>query len=327
MLAYRWGVESGADDTLYDPLVAAATALLRERLVGVRVVRVETMVQKFGDLEVIQRVPVVELYVDYTSTDAQQVAALAPPWSSVPWHVLVLMEEAVKRGLAAFSSAEARRRGVLWLDLVRTAALHAPLQALVAEFTRQGYRPAALQDAVSAEAARQRWSALQEFAHTQGHFLVTNGPYRLSAWSQEAVVLQVVRDLTYPIGLATFNQYAYPPRALIRAVEVDGSRIFVAADVEKVEPALRSYRTVREPLKPGVMQGVSRLHPVARYVVVGPDSAAYRTGTAVWEEHGRFTVDLTGAGLPPGLYKVMVAIYPNNNTVNPEIRLVQYAVR
>jgi hypothetical protein len=327
MLAYRCGAKGEADDTLYDPLVAAATAWLRERLVGVRVLRVDTTVQKFGDLEVAQQVPVVEVYVDYTSADAQQVAALAPPWSSVPWHVLALMEEAVKHGLAAFSYAEAARRGVVWLDLVRTQALHAPLQALVAEFTRQGYRPAALQDTVSAEAARQRWTALQEFARTQGHFLVTNGPYRLSAWSQQAVVLQVVRDLTYPIGLATFNQYAYPPRAVIRAVELDGSRINVTADVEKVEQALRSYHTVREPLKPGVMQGVAQLHAVGRYVVVGPDGVVHRVGNAAWQEDGRFTVDLTAAGLSAGLYTVVVAIYPNHNALNPDIRRLQYAVR
>ena len=45
---------------------------------------------------------------------------MAPPWSTLPWHLLVLMEEAVERGWAAFSQAEAQRRGVDWLDLVRS---------------------------------------------------------------------------------------------------------------------------------------------------------------------------------------------------------------
>ena len=47
-------------------------------------------------------------------------AVVAPPWSTLPWHVLALMEEAVTRGWAAFSQAEATRRGVPWLDLVRS---------------------------------------------------------------------------------------------------------------------------------------------------------------------------------------------------------------
>jgi hypothetical protein len=37
---------------------------------------------------------------------------MAPPWSTLPWTLLVLMEEAVERGWAAFSVEEARRRGV-----------------------------------------------------------------------------------------------------------------------------------------------------------------------------------------------------------------------
>ena len=45
--------------------------------------------------------------------DPEQDAVIAPPWSTLPWHLLVLMEEAVERGWAAFSQEEAtapRRR-------------------------------------------------------------------------------------------------------------------------------------------------------------------------------------------------------------------------
>ena len=34
-----------------------------------------------------------------------------------------------------------------------------------------------------------------------GHFLVTNGPYKLKAWSAESVTLEAFRDLTYPLGV------------------------------------------------------------------------------------------------------------------------------
>jgi len=74
--------------------------------------RVERDVLAFGDVKLTYEVPVLDLYVNYHSSDALQVSTLAPPWSSLPWHLTVLMEEVVTRGLAAFSAAEAKRRGI-----------------------------------------------------------------------------------------------------------------------------------------------------------------------------------------------------------------------
>ena len=326
VVAYRWGVKSDADQRFYDPAVATATVLMRDRLVGVRLVRIDQTVRKFSDTEVLVENPVIDVYLNYTALDDRQVAALAPPWSSVPWHVLVLMEEAVQRDLAAFSESEALRRGVPWLDLVRDARLHQQLQALVETFEQQGYRPEALQDMVTPEGARQRWARLKEFTRTQGHFLVTNGPYRLQTWSPEAVALQVIRDLTYPIGLATFNRYAAPPRAVIKQVAVDGGRLFIAAAVEKVETAMRLSHVAQEPLKPGVRQGVVPIHSGSRYVVVGSDGAVHKAGTATWEADGRFMVDLTASALLSGRHTILVAIYPNDNAIDPEVQIVHYEV-
>src|SRR4029077_3168614 len=73
----------------------------------------------------------------------------APPWSTLPWHLLVLMEEAVGRNWAAFSQTEAIRRGVEWLDLVRSQPLNARFAALTESFEREGYRPETLRPIVS----------------------------------------------------------------------------------------------------------------------------------------------------------------------------------
>src|SRR5439155_15563524 len=143
IMAYRWGDHEGGP--VYDPDIARATALLRARLVGLKVLRVDRSEQGIGDLKVARETPVIEVYVNYTSADPPQVAALAPPWSSLPWHLLVLMEEVVQQGWAAFSEAEAQRQGVPWLDLVRQPAVHSQLATLVDDFARQGYRPDVLQ--------------------------------------------------------------------------------------------------------------------------------------------------------------------------------------
>ena len=157
---------------------------MQERLVGLKVVRVDETKHAIAEgMEIVVKTPVLEVYLNGAPGDERQVAALAPPWSTVPWHLLALMEEAVVRGYAAFSVEEAKRRGVPWLDLVRDRALRTKLQGLVARFEQEGYRPAPLRDLVTADEAQARWRSLRAFAEKNGHFLVANGPYRLKAWT------------------------------------------------------------------------------------------------------------------------------------------------
>ncbi|MFQ5915778.1 MAG: hypothetical protein ACE5JS_21605 [Nitrospinota bacterium] len=324
VLAYRWGVKASRDDSAYDPAIEAATALIRGRLVGVRVVRVERTIKDIAPgIKVPQQIPVVEVYVNYVSSDSLQLAALAPPWSAVPWHLLVLMEEAVKRGFAAFSKQEAERRGVGWLDLARDHSLQERLKELIEEFEREGYRPAALKDLVSAETARLRWRALKTFAESGGHFLVTNGPYRLKAWSQDSSVFEVVRELTYPVGIGAFDRYAYPPRAVITEVKRETNRIAVEVDVEKVVKVQRSHEIVRERLTRKTTRGIYGILVVSRYLVVGPDGSVVRAGTARWEDDGRFIVGLPEP-LPPGRYTFLAAIYLDDNSLRPTVGILRF---
>jgi len=52
------------------------------------------------------------------------------------------------------------------------------------------------------------------------HFLVTNGPYRLQSWSETGAVLAVFRDLSYPLGVGSFDKEVYPRRAFIRTIVI-----------------------------------------------------------------------------------------------------------
>ncbi|MFQ5656018.1 MAG: hypothetical protein ACE5G5_00585 [Candidatus Methylomirabilales bacterium] len=326
VFAYRWGVKVGDADRAYDPAIEAATALIRGRLVGVRVMRVEQTINELApDIKVLEHIPVVEVYVNYVAPDALQVAALAPPWSTVPWHVLALMEEAVQGGLAAFSKEEANRQKVAWLDLARDRSLQEKLWAMIDGFERKGYRPATLRNRVSAQAARLRWRALKKFAESAGHFLVTNGPYRLKEWSEKSVVFQVVRQLTYPLPVGSFDRYAYPPRAVITRIKRDANHILLDVDLEKVVRAQRSHTTVRERLKREATRGLYRIRADSRYLVVGPDGSVVRAGTARWDDDGQFTVEITRT-LAPGLYTILIAAYPNGNMVNPTVGVLRYPV-
>jgi hypothetical protein len=318
--AYRWGADPAAPT--YDPVVDRATAPLRRALIGVRLAGTDTASRSFrvGDVEFVRELFIVDVWLDSPPIDPDQDAALAPPWSTVPWHVLALMEAAVARGWAAFSEAEAARRHVPWLDLVRDGEVTARLADLVDDFARDGWRPPALETLVTADAARRRWTALAAFYRAHRHFLVTNGPYQLKAWSQDGATLAAFRDLSYPLGVGSYDGYATPRRGYITKVERDGDRVILSADVELIETMQRDYRIVREPMRiPDPLR--RRAAAECRYRVLDDAGQVVLAGTAAPTAQSNFQIDLAGK-LAPGTYTLAAMIALNGNAMNAEITRV-----
>jgi hypothetical protein len=322
--AYRWGAGAGGRPAA-DPVVEAATTPLRQALVGFRVVKVEAEVKKYSDSTFTYIVPVIDVYVQGGALEEESLAALAPPWSAVPWPVMALMEEAVKRGLAAFSPAEAKRRGVAWLDLARDPKTGEALAALVDGFAAQAYVPPALKRLVTADEAQARWSALKSFYARRRHFLVTNGPYALEKWSEREVVLAAFRDFTNPNGVGTYDRFAIPRRAFVARLTARGDRLEIVPEVERVERFLREYRIVREPLGKGPSDEDKADVLICRYVIVGADGAVVDAGRSRDREGVRLVVNLKGR-LKPGAYTAMVALALGDNLVNPEVAVAQFRV-
>ncbi len=326
MFAYRWAGR-GEGDSHYDPAVAAATAPLRQRLAAVRISGIDTASKSFrvGDVNFIRELFVVDVYLDVPPEDPEQDAVFAPPWSTLPWHVLVLMEEAVSRGWAAFSKSEAARRGVPWLDLVRAEDVKARLAALVDQFEREAYRPEILQPLVSAEDARKRWTALSAFYREHRHFLVTNGPYRLKSWSGGRATLEAFRDLSYPLGVGSYDVYATPRRGYVVKAERENGGLRISAEIETVMKFMRDYRIVRQPLTAVDPILVKRAAPECRYVVIDSESRVALAGVVRPQEDLTFAVALDGK-LPAGKYTVMAQILVNNNAINGQIERIPVVV-
>jgi len=323
LFAARWGMKrAGAVD--YDPAVDAASAVERQALVGFKILRVDSEVKKYSDITFTYVVPVVDVYVNPLTPDPQQVAAEAPPWSPVPWHVLVLMEEAVKRGIGAFSADEAKRRGVRWLDLARDAKTREALLGLVDGFARQAYVPEALKRLVTPDEAQDRWKALQRYAQVRGHFLVTNGPYQLAKWSDGAVTLEVFRDFTNPMGVGGFDRFAIPRRAYASHVVARGDRLEMQVEIERVEKFLRDYRLVREPMAAGPSADRADV-PVCRFVVIGADGTVAAAGVGGEAQGDKLVVDL-GGRVKPGAYTAMVALSLGDALENAEVTAVPLRV-
>jgi hypothetical protein len=233
--------------------------------------------------------------------------------------LIVLMEEAVGRGWAAFSKGEAERRGVEWLDLVRSKQLNVRLASLVELFEREAYRPATLASLVSAEEARRRWAALAAFYKERGHFLVTNGPYRLKQWSDESVTLDAFRDLTYPLGVGSYDAYANPRRGYITKVDQEKNRIRLSGDIEVLVKFGRSEKIERTPLQSVPRDVLKRSSPECRYVLTDETGRVVLAGAAPLGEDFAFQVNLDGR-LGAGRYTMAALIVVNENAANAEIR-------
>jgi hypothetical protein len=279
-------------------------------------------VKKYSDITFTYVVPVIEVYLHARAPDPQQLAAAAPPWSAVPWHVLVLVEEAARRGLGAFSAEEARRRGVRWLDLARDAKTKDALAALVDGFARQAYVPESLRRLVTADEAQHRWTALKTFAQRRGHYLVTNGPYQLDKWTDDAVTLAVFRDFTNPRGVGSFDRFAIPRRAYVARLAARGGRLEAQVEVERVEKFLREYRLVREPLAGAPADRADV--PTARYVVVGGDGAVAAAGASQEVQDGKLVMDVRA--LAPGAYTAYVDAVLGDNLVDSTVATLQFRV-
>jgi hypothetical protein len=323
--AFRWGVKRARAGNEYDPSVDARTAVLRKSLVAFKVLRVDTEVKKFSDVTFTYVIPVVEVYLDASVADPQTLASFAPPWSPVPWQVMAVMEEAVKRGLGAFSAEEAKRRGVRWLDLVRDPKLQEAMTPLLDRFAKEAHIPEPLRRFVTADEAQTRWAALKQFSQRRGHLLVTNGPYRLEKWTESSLVLEVFRDFSNPLGVGSFDRFAIPRRAYVARIVPRGGRLEVYPEIERVEKFLRDYRIVREPLgRPGSDEDQSDI-PVCRYVVVSADGTVAAAGSSRETSGNRLVVNLKDR-LKPGAYTVLVALALGDNDVNPEISTMAYRV-
>jgi hypothetical protein len=326
MFAYRWAARGDAE-AQYDTAIAAATAPLRQRLAGVRVAGVDTVSRSFriGDVDFVRELFAIDVYADTPPEDPEQDAVFAPPWSTLPWHLMVLMEEAVGRSWAAFSQAEAARRGVEWLDLVRSDEMKTRLAALVDQFERQAFRPEILQSLVSADDARKRWAALSAFYRSHGHFLVTNGPYQLKSWSGESASLEVFRDLSYPLGVGSYDTYAIPRRGYVANVERQDRGLRLSADIEIVVKFMRDYQILRQPMRLVDATVRKRAAPECRYVVVDADGRIELVGVSLPREDLTFAIELDGR-LPAGLYTVLAEILVNGNAMNSEIERIPVVI-
>jgi hypothetical protein len=316
--AFHDGTPMSVADLLYayamaaNPAFAKATAPARERLKGVRVLKVDTETLAFGEDKLRYDVPVVEVYLDAApDTDA---VAVAPPWTTLPWHAAALFEEGARRGYFQLAS----------FDPVRDSALVHRLEGLAQELEERGYVPRALAPYVSAQEARERYKRLRAFYAEHGHWLVTNGPYLLNRWDGAKAVLSVFRDPSYPKGLGSFNRYAVPLKAYVTGIERRGDGVDIRTETEWLQRLGRDVRVMRGsfaqrlaeeltgPLAPPV--------PLCHYMLLGRQGPVLKAGAVPASNSGACRINLKrGAG-----ERLVLAPVLEDNFENAAIKIVPW---
>ncbi|GKW50495.1 ABC transporter substrate-binding protein [Halomonas sp. NCCP-2165] len=124
---------------------------------------------------------IIEAYSDQGFPDAETLVAARAP-QPLPWHTLALGILAERRGELAFSSHQADRRGIDWLNLVAGPSLSI-LDRYLAEARGRRYLPfaAALSPWVEEAEITARYAALDAWVASRGHYWVGDGPFELAA--------------------------------------------------------------------------------------------------------------------------------------------------
>ena len=205
---FDWGIEDSTEDLRYDGEYARGSSPTRNTFVGFKIIDEN----------------IIEVYHNYWHPDESFIGAWMTAYSSTPWELDAVMEDVVANQKAAFSRARAASLDVEWLDLTKGPSLEA-LRESLATLKNANFIPEYLKPYVTPEEAGKRWQALENWANTRGHFLVSNGPYFFDRADVTAKqdVLKAFRDPTYPFSPGDFDFLVNPKFAEIAKIEAPPS--------------------------------------------------------------------------------------------------------
>jgi hypothetical protein len=98
--------------------------------------------------------------------------------------------------------------------------------------------------------------------------------------SHDSVVLSAFRDLSYPLGVGSYDTYAIPRRGFITAVDWTGDKVRLSGDIEMINKFQRRYSLVRMPLSSIPPDVLKRAAPECRFVVIDGQKRVILAGAA-----------------------------------------------
>src|SRR5262249_22816573 len=125
-------------------------------------------------------------------------------------------------------------------------------------------------------------------------------------------------DLSYPLGVGSYDNYAVPRRGYITAVTQTDGQITLSGDIELLAKHMRSYDIVRTPLRSVPADVRSRSVPECRYVVTDGGGRVVLAGQVPRAEDASFHVDIRSK-LTPGQFTLLAQMIVNGDATNAEI--------
>ncbi|MEM3930186.1 MAG: ABC transporter substrate-binding protein [Candidatus Korarchaeum sp.] len=154
------------ESKLYDESIADSFRSFYEQLKAWRIVSTDPLK--------------IEYYVDYISLDAELIAASYTFWPSAPWHAYYIGVLAEENRELAFSADKSNALNVEWTNYIGGPSLEV-LKKYLDKAYSEGLIPFPnfMKDYITVEEAKRRYSLLNEFYKSYGHFFVGDGPYYL----------------------------------------------------------------------------------------------------------------------------------------------------
>lgn len=307
----EWISKTSDSDKKYDPELASIIGDRIKNLVGLKILKVEKKdIVIPGSFNGTRLTPWIEVYLNYSSYEIDSLVSYIPPWTTVPWELLVLMEEVAIEGKVAFSRTKASTDNIPLLDLVKGKSVIV-LEKKLEELRMKNYIPKPLRGIVSEEEARKRWDALKKWYDEYGHFLVTNGPYMLTKSTNDMDILTVIRLPTYPLGVGSYDHLSIPRHSLIKKVYVNNNEvsqrelillennvnvnISLVVEVEEVRRFARNFTKIWRP---------SHMAEVM-YYITGEHGNLIELGYALKsDEKGIYVIELKN--MPSGVYNLNI---------------------
>ncbi len=202
----EWGSERHEGDKTYDSVYSPQAAQNAKTLIGIKPIDDDT----------------IEVYIDYWHFDETEIASWVTPWSSVPWELMVSMEQAVIDGKVSFSRSGAVSKSVNWLSLIVPNDAEVIKQYLI-DFKQSGYVPPSLQGLqYDWQYFDERYDASIAWIEQNEHAVISNGPFYLDNYSPESrtITINSFDSPGYPFEAGKWKKFEQIKFPKITGVEI-----------------------------------------------------------------------------------------------------------